>query len=125
MNLEETVAIMTWVNQHDPRVQLNKPSRDIWANALQPYSYDEAMQAVLDHYRLNDDESVSPAKIRKRAELVRSQRTGRESAIEANPKQSSKHPTSWRSRNPEEWDRLLEVGQQQRRDDLISRGITP
>lgn len=123
MNLEETVAMMTWVNQHDARVQITKPSRDIWANALAPYSYDECMQAVLDHYRLNDDESVSPAKIRKRAELVRSQRTGRQSAIEVNPKQSSKHPMSWRSRNPEEWDRLLEVGRQERLDDLKARGI--
>ena len=123
MNLEETVALMTWVNQHDARVQLNGPSRDIWANALRPYSYDECMQAVLDHYRINDDESVTPAKIRKRAELVRTQRTGRQSAIEANPKQSSKHPMSWRARNPEEWDRLFEQGRQERRDDLKTRGL--
>lgn len=122
MNLEETVTIMTWVNQHDPRVQINKPSRDIWANALAPYTYDECMQAVLDHYRVSDDESVSPAKIRKRAELVRSQRTGRQSAIEANPKQSSKHPMSWRARNPEEWDQLMEQGRQERLADLKRRG---
>lgn len=123
MNLEETVTIMTWVNQHDPRVQITKPSRDIWANALAPYSYDECMQAVLDHYRLNDDESVSPAKIRKRAELVRSQRAGRQSAIEANPKQSSNSPMSWRARNPEEWDRLFEQGRQERQADLRARGL--
>ena len=123
MNLEETVALMTWVNQHDARVQLNGPSRDIWANALRPYSYDECMQAVLDHYRINDDESVTPAKIRKRAELVRTQRTGRQSAIEANPKQSSKHPMSWRARNPEEWDRLFEQGRQERLNDLKTRGL--
>ena len=123
MNLEETVALMTWVNQHDARVQLNGPSRDIWANALRPYSYDECMQAVLDHYRINDDESVTPAKIRKRAELVRTQRTGRQSAIEANPKQSSKHPMSWRARNPEEWDRLMEQGRQERLADLQARGL--
>jgi len=123
VNLEETVALMTWVNQHDARVQLNGPSRDIWANALRPYSYDECMQAVLDHYRINDDESVTPAKIRKRAELVRTQRTGRQSAIEANPKQSSKHPMSWRARNPEEWDRLMEQGRQERLADLQARGL--
>ena len=122
MNLEETVALMTWVNQHDPRVQLNKPSRDIWANALQPYSYDECMQAVLDHYRLNDDESVSPAKIRKRAELVRAQRTGRQSALEP-PAKPFKNPMSWRARNPEEWDRLFERGRQDRRADLEKRGL--
>lgn len=122
MNLEETVTLMTWVNQHDARLQLNGPSRDIWANALAPYSYDECMQAVLDHYRINDDETVTPAKIRKRAELVRTQRTGRQSAIEANPKQSSKHPMSWRARNPEEWDRLMAEGSAARTADLKARG---
>lgn len=123
MNLEETVTLMTWVNQYDPRIQINKPARDIWANALQPYTYDESMQAVLDHYRVSDDESVTPAKIRKRAELVRNQRTGRQSAIEANPKQSSKHPMSWRARNPKEWDRLMEQSRQERRADLKARGL--
>ena len=123
MNLEETVAIMTWVNQYDPRIQINKPARDIWANALMPYTYDETMQAIMDHYRLNDEETVTPAKIRKRAELVRSQRAGRQSAIEANPKQASKHPMSWRARNPEEWDRLMKQGADDRRQDLQARGI--
>ena len=122
MNLEETVAIMTWVNQYDPRIQINKPARDIWANALAPYTYDETMQAIMDHYRLNDEETVTPAKIRKRAELVRSQRSGRQSAIEANPKQTSKHPMSWRARNPEEWDRLMKQGADERRQDLQERG---
>ena len=123
MNLEETVAIMTWVNQYDPRIQINKPARDIWANALAPYTYDETMQAIMDHYRLNDEETVTPAKIRKRAELVRSQRAGRQSAIEANPKQTSKHPMSWRARNPEEWDRLMKQGADDRRADLQARGL--
>lgn len=123
MNLEETVTIMTWVSQYDGRIQLTKASRDIWANALQPYSYEECHQAILDHYRINDDETVTPAKIRKRAELVRSQTTGRQSAIEANPKQSSKHPMSWRARNPEEWDRLFEQGRRARIDDLTARGL--
>lgn len=123
MNLEEAVTLMTWVNQHDARVQITKASRDIWANALEPYTYDESRQAVLDHYRLTDEDPVTPAKIRKRAELVRSQRSGRQSAIEANPKQSSKHPMSWRARNPEEWDRLFELGRQERRNDLQRRGV--
>jgi hypothetical protein len=109
VNLEETVTLITWVNQHDPRVQVNKGSRDMWAHSLAPYTYDECRQAVLDHYRLNDDEMVSPAKIRKRAEMVRTQRAGFQSAIEAKPKYP-KHPSSWRSRNPELWDQLFEQG---------------
>lgn len=113
MNIEEAVTLITWVNQHDPRVQVNKGSRDMWAHSLAPYTYDECRQAILDHYRLNDEETVTPAKIRKRAEMVRNQRAGFQSAIEANPKQSSKHPLSWRARNPELWDQLFEEGRRQ------------
>ena len=123
MNLEETVTIMTWVNQYDPRVQINKPARDIWANSLAPYSYEECHQAILDHYRTNDDETVTPAKIRKRAEMVRNQRLGRQSAIEANTKQSIRSPESFRERNPDEWDRLLKHGAEARQADLKARGL--
>jgi hypothetical protein len=86
MHIEEAVALITWVNQHDPRVQVNKGSRDMWAHSLAPYTYDECRQAILDHYRLTDEDTVTPAKIRKRAEMVRNQRAGFQSAIDATPK---------------------------------------
>jgi hypothetical protein len=123
MNAEETVLLLTWVNQHDPRVQLNAASRDIWAYSLAPFTAAEAKQAILDHYRLNDSIPVSPGAIRKRADDHRAVTEGRQSAIEANPKQSSKHPMSWRTRNPEEWDRLMEEGRLSRQADLRSRGL--
>jgi hypothetical protein len=122
MNAEETVLLLTWVNQHDPRVQLNAASRDIWAYSLTPFTAAEAKQAILDHYRLNDSIPVSPGAIRKRADDHRAVTEGRQSAIEANPKQSSKHPMSWRARNPEEWDRLMEEGRLARQADLKARG---
>jgi hypothetical protein len=122
MNAEETVLLLTWVNQHDPRVQLNAASRDIWAYSLAPFTAAEAKQAILDHYRLNDSIPVSPGAIRKRADDHRAVTEGRQSAIEANPKRSSRNPTSWRSRNPEEWDRLMEEGRLARQSDLRSRG---
>jgi len=122
MNAEETVLLLTWVNQHDPRVQLNAASRDIWAYSLLPFTAAEAKQAILDHYRLNDSIPVSPGAIRKRADDHRAVTEGRQSAIEANPKQSSRNPMSWRARNPEEWDRLMEEGRLARQADLKARG---
>ena len=121
MNLEETVAIMTWVNQYDPRIQINKPARDIWANALAPYTYDETMQAIMDHYRLNDEETVTPAKIRKRAGNIKTSREAKQAALEP-PATPFKHPMSWRARNPAELDRLMEQGRQERQADLKTRG---
>jgi len=125
MNAEETVALLTWVNQHDPRVQLNAASRDIWAYSLAPFTAGEAKQAILDHYRLNDSIPVSPGAIRKRADDHRAVTEGRESAqttpraLEAS---DGKIQRSWRQRNPEEWDRLMEQGRQERIADLKARG---
>ena len=123
MNAEETVLLLTWLNQHDPRVQLTAAGRDIWEYSLKPYTTEETRQAILEHYKANDSVAASPGGIAKRAGNVRTQREAKQNAIEALP--PARHPNSWRSRNPEEWDRLLEVGRQQRRDDLTSRGITP
>lgn len=126
MNAEETVLLLTWVNQHDPRVQLNAASRDIWAYSLSPFTAAEAKQAILDHYRLNDSIPVSPGAIRKRADDHRAVTEGRESA-QTSPREleasDGKAQRSWRQRNPEEWDRLFEQGRQERRADLEARGI--
>ena len=122
MNAEETVLLLTWVNQHDPRVQLNAASRDIWAYSLSPFTAAEAKQAILDHYRLNDSIPVTPGAIRKRADDHRAVTQGRESAKQL-PAASWPNPNSWRKRNPEEWDRLVEQGRQEREDDLRARGL--
>lgn len=125
MNAEETVALLTWVNQHDPRVQLNAASRDIWSYSLSPFTAQEAKQAILDHYRLNDSIPVSPGAIRKRADDHRAVTDGRESA-QTMPRQleasDGRTQRSWRARNPEEWDRLMEQGRQARIADLKARG---
>ncbi|MDQ5861140.1 MAG: hypothetical protein M3536_02615, partial [Actinomycetota bacterium] len=99
MNAEETVLLLTWVNQHDPRVQLNAASRDIWAYSLAPFTAGEAKQAILDHYRLNDSIAVSPGAIRKRADDHRAVTEGRESA-QTSPREleasDGKTQRSWR-----------------------------
>jgi len=121
MNAEETVLLLTWLNQHDPRVQLTAAGRDIWEYSLKPYTVEEARQAILEHYHANDSLAATPGAISKRAGNVRTSRQARQNAIEALP--PVKHPNSWRSRNPEEWDRLFEIGRQERINDLKTRGI--
>jgi hypothetical protein len=115
MNLEETVKLITWVNQHDARVQVNGPSRDIWAHSMAPYTAGEARQAVLDHYRINDTETVTPAIVRKRAEIVRNARAGFQSAVTAGGGPEVTDPMTWRKRNPERWDELMREGAAERR----------
>ena len=123
MDHKQTIAMLTWINQVDPRVMLNEANVEVWAYSMQAYPVDIAKQAVLEHYKAHESIAATPGAISKRAGNIRTSREARQNAIEALP--PARHPNSWRSRNPEEWDRLLEVGRQQRRDDLTSRGITP
>lgn len=124
MNAEETVLLLTWVNQHDPRVQLNAASRDIWAYSLAPFTPQEAKQAILDHYRLNDSIPVTPGAIRKRADDHRAVTDGRESAQKKLPRSAWVSPTaSFRKSDPERWDRLLKQGSEERTADLKRRGL--
>lgn len=110
MNLEETVTLITWINQTDPRIQINKATRDVWAHSMAPLDYDEARQAVLEHYRTNEALIPNPGSIRKRALAIRSSREAFKSATSLEAPQPVKHPLSWRARNPELWDQLFEAG---------------
>ena len=122
MDHKQTIAMLTWINQVDARVLLNEAAAETWAYAMRNVATDVAKQAVLEHYKANENIAASPAAISKRAANIRTSRDAKVSAIEAAPA-PVKHPLSWRARNPEEWDRLFELGRQERRDDLQRRGV--
>ena len=121
MDHKQTIAMLTWINQVDPRVMLNEANVEVWAYAMSATPADVAKQAVLEHYKANEGIAASPGAISKRALNIRNSREAKTSALEALP--PVKHPSSWRSRNPEEWDRLFELGRQQRKAELEARGI--
>ena len=121
MDHKQTIAMLTWINQVDPRVMLNEANVEVWAYAMSATPSDIAKQAVLEHYKANDSIAASPGAISKRAINIRNSREAKTNALEALP--PFKHPNSWRSRNPEEWDRLFEQGREQRRADLQARGL--
>ena len=121
MDHKQTIAMLTWINQVDPRVMLNEANVEVWAYAMSVTPADVAKQAVLEHYKHNEGIAASPGAISKRAANIRNSREAKNSALEALP--PVKHPSSWRSRNPEEWDRLFELGRQQRKAELEARGI--
>lgn len=111
MNLEETIHMLRWLSNIDARVIFTEPAAEMWAHALAPFEASEAKQAVLDHYRTNDQFPATHAGIRKRALAVRDTREAQQRAI--NPPKAYKNPMSWRARNPAEWDRLFEEGRRQ------------
>lgn len=121
MDHKQTIAMLTWINQVDPRVMLNEANVEVWAYAMSKTPTDVAKQAVLEHYKANESIAASPGAISKRAANIKNSREAKKSAITALP--PSRDPNSWRSRNPELWDQLAEQGRQAREDDLRARGL--
>jgi hypothetical protein len=121
MDHKQTIAMLTWINQVDPRVMLNEASAETWAYAMQTTPVDIAKQAVLEHYKAHESIAASAGAISKRAANIKNSRDAKQAALEP-PLPKFKHPMSWRARNPEEWDRLMEEGRQARQADLRARG---
>ena len=121
MDHKQTLAMLTWINQVDPRVMLNEANVEVWAYAMSTVATDIAKQAVLEHYKANESIAASPGAISKRAANIKNSREAKQAALEP-PAAPFKHPMSWRARNPEEWDRLMEQGRQERLADLKQRG---
>lgn len=121
MDHKQTIAMLTWINQVDPRVMLNEASAETWAYAMGNIPPDVAKQAVLEHYKAHENIAASPGAISKRAANIKTSREAKQAALTP-PPTAYKHPMSWRARNPEEWDRLMEQGRQQRIADLQARG---
>jgi hypothetical protein len=112
MDHKQTIAMLTWINQVDPRVMLNQAAAETWAYSLRSVDPAVAKQAVLEHYKANESIAASPGAISKRAANIKASREAGQRAIEA-PAQPVKHPLSWRARNPELWDQLFEEGRRQ------------
>jgi hypothetical protein len=106
---KQTIAMLTWINQVDPRVMLNEAAAETWAYAMRMVPADVAKQAVLEHYKAHENIAATPGAISKRAGNIKASREAGQRAIEAAPK-PVRHPLSWRSRNPELWDQLFEQG---------------
>jgi hypothetical protein len=122
MDHKQTIAMLTWVNQVDPRVMLNEANVEVWAYSMRTIPADVAKQAVLEHYKANESIAASPGAISKRSANIKTSREAGERAIALEPAKPVAHPMSWRARNPEEWDRLMAVGAEERRRDLARLG---
>jgi hypothetical protein len=121
MDHKQTIAMLTWINQVDPRVMLNEANVEVWAYAMSQTPPDVAKQAVLEHYKANEGIAASPGAISKRAVNIKNSREAKNSALTALP--PARDPNSWRSRNPELWDELAEQGRQARENDLRAKGL--
>lgn len=122
MDTRETVAMLTWINQVDPRVMLNDAAVETWAYSMKTIPVSDAKIAVLEHYRANDHLAATPGTIYKRALTYRVSKDAATRALETRL-HVVKNPETYRARNPEEWDRLKRQGAADRQADLRARGI--
>lgn len=112
MQVQEVISMLRWVSETDPRVQFNDSAVEMWLYALRTVEPAVAKQAILEHYKQNEGIAASPAAISKRAGYIRTAREAGQRAITHQPT-PPRHPMSWRSRNPAEWDRLFEAGRRE------------
>lgn len=113
MDHKQTIAMLTWINQVDPRVMLNEASAETWAYAMRSTDPAVAKQAVLEHYKANESIAASPGAISKRARNIATSREAGDRAMALEPAKAPRHPLGWRARNPELWDRLFEQGKRE------------
>lgn len=71
MELLETTKLLIWINQFDAFVQMNDAAAKIWHGSMRSVTYDEAEEAVIEHYRLNPGKQAEPGMILKRALTIR------------------------------------------------------
>lgn len=127
MNEVEVAQAMTYANQIDPRLQTNDATVEVWWAGLQTVPADAARWAIKQHYATSNANGegaavVNPAIIRRLITAELQQRESKQRALEP-PKNKAPHPISFRKRDPERWDRLMEQGRQEHLADLQRRGI--
>lgn len=86
MDHKQTIAMLTWINQVDPRVMLNQAAAETWAYSLRSVEPAVAKQAVLEHYKANESIAASPGAISKRAANIKNSREAGQRAIGATPR---------------------------------------
>lgn len=116
MNEIEAAEAVTYANQIDPFVQSNDATVEVWASALVNEPSQRVRWAIKTYYGKHQGngeqrQPITPAAIRRmiNSEIQRMESKGR--ALEP-PRNKVQSPMSFRRRNPQEWDRLMELGRQ-------------
>lgn len=128
MSPDEMRACITYANGIDPRVQMTAPNAQLWGRVLADKQAIEVTTATLVYYERphpggRERPPIDPAAIKKIIYEETNRQTAVSTAKAALP--PARNPNSYRSSDPERWDRMVARGREQYRSDLRNRGITP
>ena len=123
MNLPDTVAFLTWLSQHDHKIQVTDAEVEIWQHTLSVIPTPNVKIAALEFYRISDEKKPSPHAIRKIAYEIRDRAAAKQSALTAAP--VVKAPHGFKKSDPARWEDLMQQGAEDHRAKLRARGITP
>ena len=130
MTPAEATAALTYANQLDPLVPLNKASADLWAHALATVTSEHARWVIRDYYQRQGADGqgrapANPAVIRNHARAGSERAGAKRAALGRGPDVSCRRRvTGWRSRTPGEWDRVVRAGAHEQWDAWQARGET-
>lgn len=124
---EEIKTCIALANGIDPRIQMNPPTLSLWTKTLVGKSFDAIHAAIELHYMRpappNRDRPAVDATIIRR---IIADETERAQAVQSAQKAlpaGVKDPSSYRARNPDEWDQLYAKGRDAHRANLARIGI--
>lgn len=129
MTPEQCAGILIYANQIDPLVASNDTASEVWWEALARYDFEKAKWCVKDYYantmpgRDGRVQPLTPALLRHRIGDKDHLVVAQQRALEPPARHTS--PMSYRERFPEEFDQLVQKGQDDYRAMLRSRDITP
>ena len=126
MTPDELRACITFANGIDPRVQMTAPNAELWGRTVGTRAAVEVKAAIMLHYERpappnRDRPTIDAATVRK----IINEETARSDALQSAQRAlpPARNPNSWRERHPEEWERLVIKGRDDRRAELAARGI--
>lgn len=119
---------LTYLNQLDSRIDLNDTASDMWFYAIGHMDFQKVIWIIRDYYAnakpgfSGGVPPLTPGMLKSRMNEMEDRAESKQRALEP-PKNKAPHPISFRKRDPERWDRLVEQGRQEHLADLQRRGI--
>ena len=89
MNLTETQALITYINQIDARIQINMPTAEVWHLALNKYPLEHARYAAMTYYAYTSPDdgagmpAITPGILRRRTIEHMEHAQARQAAVES------------------------------------------